>query len=185
MDKQKVAAELLKLASYSVLVEEGHGEGECSGFDYDYDERQEREEAMNRKADRQAVAQELVRIARSLIAKDNVFAVKQGSTYTLWFAYGPGSGRATLLRGEPKGYITDRSSDKKFDSLAKDFAKKFPADKVIPLGIYDYVSSQERYDVFGGDMKPFKRMYAVIKRDDDIVVNFFDKKGEASYWAKN
>lgn len=132
---------------------------------------------------REVVASELLKVARELIAKEVVFVVKQGN-YTLWIAYSPGSGHTTPM-SHIKGHITDNSSDKNFNSDAKVLAKKFPANKVIPLPIYDYVSDQSQYSVFGGPMKPMKQMYIVIKKDNDIVVHFFDKKGEASYWAKN
>ena len=135
--------------------------------------------------DNEGVAKELVAVAKLLTASDKLFVVKQGNTYTLWFSYAPGSGTTAIFRGAPEGFITDKSGHKNYNSLAQRFAKKFPANRVIPMNLYDYVSDQSRYDVFGGEVKPMKKMYVVIKKDDNIVVNFFDKKGEASYWAKN
>jgi len=134
---------------------------------------------------RDFIAGELLKVARDLVAGNVVFVAKQGGDYTLWFSYSPGSGTTTFFRGEPQGYVTDRTGDKNYNSLAKDFAKRYPADKVIPLPIYDYVRDNSRYSVFGGDLKPMKQMYVVIKKDNDIVVHFFDKKGEAAFWAKN
>ena len=134
--------------------------------------------------DRVAVAHELAAVARELIAKDKHFFVKQGNTYTFWRAYAPSSGTTKVFRGLPKSHITDKSGDKNFDSLAKDLAKMFPVDKVVQVDVYDYVSDQSRYDIFGGDIKPIKKMYMVINRDNNIVVNFFSSKGEASAWVR-
>lgn len=143
--------------------------------------------AFNRKFEmnRNKIASELVRVAKRLIAKDNVFVVKQGNTYTLWSAYSQGSGTTAIFKGGVNGYITDKSGHKNFDGIASKIGQKFPINKVIELPMYDYSNSQESYDIFGGETKPFKKIYMVIKKDANIVINFFDKKGEASSWAKN
>jgi len=132
------------------------------------------------------IARELLKTAKTLVAKDKYFLVNHAGTYTLWRAYAPGSGSVTVFKGLPTGYITDKSSDKNFDINAKTISRAFPKGKVIQLDVYDYRDGdQKNYKVFGGDVKPSKRLYMVVSKQKDVVVNFFDKKGEAAYWAKN
>ena len=137
------------------------------------------------------MAEELVKIAKDLIAKDDkVFFVKQGNTYTLWVAYSPGSGTTAIFNGKIKGYITDKQGEENYDSIVRNIARALPENKIIEVGIYDYSTKwnygdEKDYDIFGGNVKPRKKIYMIVSKQKYIVVSFFDTKAEAKYWIKH
>ncbi len=115
----------------------------------------------------------------------------------LWLSYSPNSGRTTRIRG--RGWITDDSSLKNFDSGVKDLAKwsKYQkpikkktasnGSKVSLFRIPEYSGGRaEEYDIWGGDEKPKKWLYLLIATGKKInVISVFHSKGEAMSWIRN
>ena len=131
------------------------------------------------------VSEELVKIARLVEAGgDNVFFVKQGNTYTLWVSYAPNSGTVAVFKGKIDTYLTDKSSDSNYDHIVPLLAKNLPANKVVTIPIYDYVSDAREYDINGGSLKPSKKAYATMDKGNITVVGFFSRAGEAKNWLK-
>jgi hypothetical protein len=112
----------------------------------------------------------------------------------LWLSYSPNSGRTTRIRG--RGWITDKSSEKNFDSGVKDLAKwsKYQkpikkktasnGSKVSLFRIPEYTGGRaEEYDIWGGDEKPKKWRYLLVSLGKKVnVISVFHSKGEAMSW---
>jgi hypothetical protein len=129
-----------------------------------------------------------VRVAKDLVsARDNVFFVKQGNTYTLWVSYAPNSGDTAIFKGKIDNYFTDNSKWN-YDYIVRLLAKNMPVNKVVTIPIYDYVYSEghRAYDIYGGDLKPSKKAYALREVDGmgDNIISFFSRAGEARAWLK-
>jgi hypothetical protein len=110
----------------------------------------------------------------------------------IWFAYGPGSGSTTKIKG---GYITDKKDDTKYNQTTHAFVEYAKANKpmatnkdksvgMYALPVYDSMD-HSMFDVWGGDKKPAKVRYFVVSKGEINVVNFFETKGEASNWIKH
>ena len=125
--------------------------------------------------------------------KEKVYLLKG----MLWLSYSPNSGRTTRIRG--RGWITDDSSLKNFDSGVKDLAKwsKYQkpikkktasnGSKVSLFRIPEYSGGRaEEYDIWGGDEKPKKWLYLLVATGKKInVISVFHSKGEAMSWIRN
>ena len=84
----------------------------------------------------------------------------------LWLSYSPNSGQTTRIRG--RGWITDKSGDKNFDSGVKGFVKWSKTQKPISkktasngskvslFKIPEYTGGDAaEYDIWGGDESNF------------------------------
>ena len=112
----------------------------------------------------------------------------------LWLSYSPNSGRTTRIRG--RGWITDKSSEKNFDSGVKGFAKwsqyqkpikkktASNGSKVSLFRIPEYTGGDAKeYDIWGGDEKPKKWRYLLVSLGKKInVISVFRSKAEAMSW---
>ena len=111
---------------------------------------------------------------------ENVFFVKQGNTYTLWWEYSEGSGRTTVFKDFPS-FITNKVGDNHFDSISdviKNWSlkqkplKESNTYKLFKIKIVDFNSKKE------------KPLYMTITKDKLVVINFFENKNEALNWIK-
>ena len=112
----------------------------------------------------------------------------------LWLSYSPNSGQTTRIRG--RGWITDKSSEKNFDSGVKGFAKwsqyqkpikkktASNGSKVSLFKIPEYTGGDAaKYDIWGGDEKPKKFNFLLISVGKKIdVISVFHRKAEAMSW---
>ena len=112
----------------------------------------------------------------------------------LWLSYSPNSGRTTRIRG--RGWITDKSSEKNFDSGVKGFAKwsqyqkpikkktASNGSKVSLFKIPEYSGGDAKeYDIWGGNEKPKKWRYLLVSLGKKInVISVFHSKAEAMSW---
>jgi len=112
----------------------------------------------------------------------------------LWFSYSPNSGRTTRIRG--RGWITDKSGHKNFDSGVKDLAKwsKYQkpiskktasnGSKVSLFKIPEYSGGDAaKYDIWGGEEKPKKWNFLLVSIGKKInVISVFHRKAEAMSW---
>jgi hypothetical protein len=112
----------------------------------------------------------------------------------LWLSYSPDSGQTTRVRG--RGWITDQSGSKNFDSGVKGFAKWSKTQKPIKkktasngskvslFKIPEYSGgSAKEYTIWGGDEKPKKWVYLLISIGKKInVISVFHSKAEAMSW---
>ena len=112
----------------------------------------------------------------------------------LWFSYSPNSGRTTRIRG--RGWITDKSGHKNFDSGVKDLAKwsqyhkpiskktASNGSKVSLFKIPEYSGGRaEEYDIWGGEEKPKKWNFLLVSIGKKInVISVFHRKAEAMSW---
>ena len=110
----------------------------------------------------------------------------------IWVTYGQGSGQ-TALRPDLKKFMSDDNSDKEhFDSLAGKILEVSKSMKPIKKGgnskmfeMPEYPSARYgKYDIWGGDIKPIKKLYFVITEEKNIIINFFENKNEAVNWVK-
>ena len=111
----------------------------------------------------------------------------------LWLSYSPNSGQTTRIRG--RGWITNDSSEKNFDSGVKGFAKWSKTQKPIKkktasngskvslFRIPEYTGGDAKeYTIWGGDEKP-KWRYLLVSLGKKIdVISVFHSKGEAMSW---
>jgi len=111
----------------------------------------------------------------------------------LWLSYSPNSGQTTRIRG--RGWITNDSSLKNFDSGVKGFAKWSKTQKPIKkktasngskvslFRIPEYSGGDAKeYDIWGGEEKP-KWRYLLVSLGKKIdVISVFHSKGEAMSW---
>ena len=112
----------------------------------------------------------------------------------LWLSYSPNSGQTTRIRG--RGWITDKSGDKNFDSGVRGFAKWSKTQKPISkktasngskvslFKIPEYTGGDAaEYDIWGGDEKPKKFNFLLISVGKKIdVISVFHRKAEAMSW---
>ena len=112
----------------------------------------------------------------------------------LWISYSPNSGRTTRIRG--RGWITDKSGDKNFDSGVKGFVKWSKTQKPISkktasngskvslFKIPEYSGGDAKeYTIWGGDEKPKKFNFLLISVGKKIdVISVFHRKAEAMSW---
>ena len=112
----------------------------------------------------------------------------------LWLSYSPNSGQTTRIRG--RGWITDKSGDKNFDSGVKGFVKWSKTQKPISkktasngskvslFKIPEYTGGDAaEYDIWGGDEKPKKWNFLLISIGKKInVISVFHRKAEAMSW---
>ena len=112
----------------------------------------------------------------------------------LWLSYSPNSGQTTRIRG--RGWITDKSGDKNFDSGVKGFVKWSKTQKPISkktasngskvslFKIPEYTGGDAKeYTIWGGDEKPKKWNFLLISIGKKIdVISVFHRKAEAMSW---
>ena len=112
----------------------------------------------------------------------------------LWLSYSPDSGQTTRVRG--RGWITDQSGSKNFDSGVKGFVKWSKTQKAIKkktasngskvslFKIPEYSGgSAKEYTIWGGDEKPKKWVYLLVSIGKKInVISVFHSKAEAMSW---
>ena len=139
----------------------------------------------------------LADVQRKKIKEDLITEAKEEKVYMLngmlWLSYSPNSGRTTRIRG--RGWITDDSSLKNFDSGVKGFAKWSKTQKPIKkktasngskvslFRIPEYTGGDAKeYTIWGGDEKP-KWRYLLVSLGKKIdVISVFHSKGEAMSW---
>ncbi len=111
---------------------------------------------------------------------------------TFWISYSPGSGIAVPVRST---YITDKQGDKNQDnSLTKglvNYANNHtPLKKKGNLSVFEVPvyskqdTAVEKFDIWGGNIKPIKNRYIVVSQGKINVITFFDSKNEALAWLK-
>ena len=112
----------------------------------------------------------------------------------LWITYAQGSGQTIQLPNLNK-YLTNKQGDSNYEasvgklvkwSKTAKTMKKSGNSKLFEIPQYPMAKMGEKYDIFGGDIKPTKKIYMVI--DDNgkiVVVNFFESKNEATAWIKS
>jgi len=115
----------------------------------------------------------------------------------LWISRSPGSGSTTRLRG--RGYFTDAKGDKNFDSDAKEFGiwakknkpikkKKTSTGSVVSLfSVPEYIKGIDvnDMDIWGGEVRPNKRLHMVVSSGKINVIMVFDSKAEAISWISH
>ena len=107
----------------------------------------------------------------------------------LWISYSPDSGQTTRLRG--RGWITDKSGDKNFDSGVRHYVKwakqnkpikKSKTQKLFKIPEYSGGSAKE-YTIWGGDEKPKKWLYLLVATGKKLnVISVFHSRAEAMSW---
>lgn len=117
---------------------------------------------------------------------------------TLWVGYGDGSGTTTYNLDIKKYLNSDRSDTEHYDSIVDRILKATKNTKplkskgivqMFEVPIYPEVTFREfgakTLDIWGGDIKPLKKYYMIITKENSTIVNFFEKKGEALAWIKS
>ena len=135
---------------------------------------------------------------REMIREELLAEAKEEKVYMLngmlWLSYSPDSGQTTRVRG--RGWITDKSGHKNFDSGVKGFAKWSKTQKPIKkktasngskvslFKIPEYSGgSAKEYTIWGGDEKPKKWVYLLVSIGKKInVISVFHSKAEAMSW---
>jgi len=107
----------------------------------------------------------------------------------LWISYSPNSGQTTRIRG--RGWITDKSGSKNFDSGVRLYVKwakqnkpikKSKTQKLFKIPEFDGGDAKE-YTIWGGDEKPKKWLYLLVATGKKInVITVFHSRGEAMSW---
>ena len=107
----------------------------------------------------------------------------------LWISYSPNSGQTTRIRG--RGWITDKSDSKNFDSGVRLYVKwakqnkpikKSKTQKLFKIPEFDGGDAKE-YTIWGGDEKPKKWVYLLVATGKKInVITVFHSRGEAMSW---
>jgi hypothetical protein len=107
----------------------------------------------------------------------------------LWISYSPNSGQTTRLRG--RGWITDKSDSKNFDSGVRLYVKwakknkpikKSKTQKLFKIPEFDGGRAEE-YTIWGGDEKPKKWLYLLVATGEKInVISVFHSRAEAMSW---
>ena len=107
----------------------------------------------------------------------------------LWISYSPNSGQTTRIRG--RGWITDKSDSKNFDSGVRLYVKwakqnkpikKSKTQKLFKIPEFDGGDAKE-YTIWGGDEKPKKWLYLLVATGKKInVITVFHSKAEAMSW---
>jgi len=111
----------------------------------------------------------------------------------IWLSYGQGSGQ-TIQLPNVKKYLTSDKNDKNYDSLVKDIEKWSDSAKPIKqksnvklfeIPVYGRSNMGDKFDIWGGDFKPKDKMYMVVTKDKNTIINFFTNKNEALNWVKS
>lgn len=104
---------------------------------------------------------------------------------TLWAAYRPHSGMT--MRFKPKGYITTKSDDSNYNSIAFDIVEY--SKKTTPLMVKDDsklfkipVYKSDHIDAYKNTPEPDSFYYMIV--NNNSVINFFKTKTEATNWLK-
>ena len=113
----------------------------------------------------------------------------------LWLTYAQGSG-STIQLPDLKKYLNSDNTDKEhYDSdvlKIKDIVKsmkplksaKEKDSKLYEIPTYGEARGNNRYDIFGGDVKPNGKIYMIVTNEKSTIINFFEKKNEALNWIK-
>ena len=135
----------------------------------------------------------LKEIVEKVSSKYEVYFVKD----TLWLAYGQGSGTTSYMPNIKKA-LSNKSGDRTYDFIVDRILEKYVPthkpmktnkDKSVLLYEIPYyeLTSYGTYDIWGGDIKPKKKMYMVISTSKSglTVINIFDNKNEALAWMRS
>ena len=116
----------------------------------------------------------------------------------LWVAYGDGSG-TTAYNLDIKKYLNDdRADTEHYDDIVATILKGIVTIKPIKsksnVEMYEvplYPESRFKeysgstLDIWGGDIKALKKYYMIVTKEKSTIVNFFERKGEATAWMKS
>jgi hypothetical protein len=109
---------------------------------------------------------------------------------TLWYSYSPGSGTTAIIKN--RKYLTDKTGDKNFNDIVRHLVKYSNGNKplkskgnskIFEIPFYNNaIFNYSKFDIWGGDIKPSKKVYMIVNTGSINVINFFDSKNEALAW---
>lgn len=126
--------------------------------------------------------------------------------FQLWISYSPGSGITYQLK-DLKHFLSDNPAHKEWDHMTAELVDwsnnhtptiKRNQHKLYEIPVYNlngyrilnpnsYQTGYKDLEIFGGEIKPSKKIYMVISTETSgfHVINFFINKNEAISWTKN
>jgi len=132
---------------------------------------------------------------RKLLEKEKTYIIynNEQNYKELWLTYSQGSG-STIQLPNLKKYLNSDITDKEhYDSdvlKIKDIVKsmkpiaKTKNSKLYEIPTYPEARGNNKYDIFGGDVKPNGKIYMIVTNEKSTIINFFEKKNEAMNWIK-
>ena len=113
----------------------------------------------------------------------------------LWLSYDQGSGQTAQLPDTKKYLNSDSKDEKHYDSLVVKIGEASLGNKKIKsksnttlyeVPAYPLHIGAERFDIWGGNIKPLKKKYfMIITKEKSTIINIFDTKKEAMNWINS
>ena len=132
---------------------------------------------------------------KSLLEAKEQYVYYSEDAKELWLSYDQGSGQTAQLPDTSKYLNSDSEDEKHYDSLVARIAKTTLGNKKIKsksnttlyeVPAYPLHIGAERFDIWGGNIKPLKKKYYMIITDEkSTIINIFDNKKEATNWINS
>jgi len=123
---------------------------------------------------------------------DKVYLEKNGQRIQLWSAISQGTGSTIQLT--ERSYITNKESDKNYDSKTEDLAasvrsqyktiRKAQNSTMHKIPVFENLKN-DKYSVWGGDAAPITYHYLIVSTGTITVIGYFNNKKEALSWISS
>jgi hypothetical protein len=132
---------------------------------------------------------------KSLLESKKEYVYYSEEAKELWLSYGQGSGQTAQLPDIKKYLNSDSEDTNHYDSLVDRIAntplrnkkiKSKSTSELYEVPAYPLHIGAERFDIWGGNIKPLKKKYyMIITKEKSIIINIFDTKKEAMNWINS